>query len=127
MNFSLLSPSIQVQGMLNFQKLQNLASIQQQKRAHSPSLVPMPLVGLAAGLTSASCLTSPLNLSLGSSTSNLHTDIGSHNNDCATTSALLGGSSGPCSPQMPQLILASGQLVQGIQGAQLLIPTSQGE
>lgn len=34
------------------------------------------------------------------------------------------------SPQpapMPQLILASGQLVQGIQGAQLLIPTSQGK
>lgn len=28
---------------------------------------------------------------------------------------------------MPQLILASGQLVQGIQGAQLLIPTSQGK
>ncbi|KAG8316490.1 POU domain, class 6, transcription factor 2 [Homalodisca vitripennis] len=28
---------------------------------------------------------------------------------------------------MPQFILASGQLVQGIQGAQLLIPTSQGE
>ncbi|XP_055372819.1 POU domain, class 6, transcription factor 2 [Condylostylus longicornis] len=28
--------------------------------------------------------------------------------------------------QMPQLILASGQLVQGVQGAQLLIPTSQG-
>jgi hypothetical protein len=27
---------------------------------------------------------------------------------------------------MPQFILASGQLVQGIQGAQLLIPTSQG-
>ncbi|KAL1506118.1 hypothetical protein ABEB36_005542 [Hypothenemus hampei] len=27
---------------------------------------------------------------------------------------------------MPQLILASGQLLQGIQGAQLLIPTSQG-
>lgn len=27
---------------------------------------------------------------------------------------------------MPQLILASGQMVQGIQGAQLLIPTSQG-
>ena len=30
-------------------------------------------------------------------------------------------------PAMPQLILASGQLVQGIQGAQLLIPTSQGK
>ena len=28
---------------------------------------------------------------------------------------------------MPQFILTSGQLVQGIQGAQLLIPTSQGE
>lgn len=28
---------------------------------------------------------------------------------------------------MPQMILASGQLVPGIQGAQLLIPTSQGE
>lgn len=27
---------------------------------------------------------------------------------------------------MPQLILASGQIIQGIQGAQLLIPTSQG-
>lgn len=32
----------------------------------------------------------------------------------------------PNSSGMPQLILASGQLVQGIQGAQLLIPTSQG-
>lgn len=33
----------------------------------------------------------------------------------------------PQSPQMPQLILASGQLGQGIQGAQVLIPTPQGE
>jgi hypothetical protein len=33
----------------------------------------------------------------------------------------------PQSPQMPQLVLASGQLGQGIQGAQVLIPTSQGE
>ncbi|XP_025832940.1 POU domain, class 6, transcription factor 2 isoform X2 [Agrilus planipennis] len=32
----------------------------------------------------------------------------------------------PVLPAMPQLILASGQLAQGIQGAQLLIPTSQG-
>ncbi|XP_037940966.1 ecdysone-induced protein 74EF [Teleopsis dalmanni] len=32
----------------------------------------------------------------------------------------------PASAQMPQLILASGQLVQGVQGAQLLIPTAQG-
>jgi hypothetical protein len=35
-------------------------------------------------------------------------------------------SSQPQQSTMPQLILASGQLVQGIQGAQLLIPTSQG-
>lgn len=28
--------------------------------------------------------------------------------------------------QMPQMILASGKLVQGVQGAQLLIPTAQG-
>jgi hypothetical protein len=33
----------------------------------------------------------------------------------------------PQSPQLPQLILTSGQLVQGIQGAQVLIPTPQGE
>ncbi|XP_012140451.1 POU-domain protein pdm3 isoform X4 [Megachile rotundata] len=32
----------------------------------------------------------------------------------------------PQSAAMPQFILTSGQLVQGIQGAQLLIPTSQG-
>lgn len=28
---------------------------------------------------------------------------------------------------MPQMILTSGHLIQGIQGAQLLIPTSQGK
>lgn len=33
----------------------------------------------------------------------------------------------PQSPQMPQLVLASGQLGQGIQGAQVLIPTPQGK
>lgn len=32
----------------------------------------------------------------------------------------------PQSPQLPQLILTSGQLVQGIQGAQVLVPTPQG-
>lgn len=29
--------------------------------------------------------------------------------------------------QLPQLILTSGQLIQGIQGAQLLIPSGQGK
>jgi hypothetical protein len=31
------------------------------------------------------------------------------------------------SPQMPQLVLANGHLSQGIQGAQVLIPTAQGK
>nr|CAD7458538.1 unnamed protein product [Timema tahoe] len=50
-----------------------------------------------------------------------------------TVGNLLGSASQPqllAAPQpaaMPQFILASGQLVQGIQGAQLLIPTSQGK
>lgn len=44
---------------------------------------------------------------------------------------ITGGSGGSSLAQqqgsIPQLILASGQISQGIQGAQLLIPTSQGE
>ncbi|PSN46514.1 hypothetical protein C0J52_09030 [Blattella germanica] len=42
------------------------------------------------------------------------------------TSALPQLLAAPQPAAMPQFILASGQLVQGIQGAQLLIPTSQG-
>lgn len=62
-------------------------------------------------------LNTPLNLSLGSSGSN--GILGGH----ANATQLLGS---PQPTAMPQFILASGQLVQGIQGAQLLIPTSQG-
>ena len=42
------------------------------------------------------------------------------------TGGVLLGLGLPQSPQLPQLILTSGQLVQGIQGAQVLVPTSQG-
>lgn len=101
--------------MLNLQKLQNLASIQH--ASMPPSL--SGLQGLAAGLSG---LNSPLNLSVTGS----GTPTG-----CSTSGA--GGNAGDGgqpptigSAQLPQLILASGQLVQGIQGAQLLIPTSQG-
>ena len=77
-------------------------------------------------------LNTPLNLSLGSNNSN-----GMMGNHAGASSSSSSSSSSPSSSsilnpgqggtQMPQLILASGQLVQGIQGAQLLIPTSQGE
>lgn len=86
--------------MLNLQKLQNLAQMQH------PSLPSLAGLQGLAGLTSAaSTLNSPLNLSVGSGTP-------------------IQGAPGS---QMPQFILASGQLVQGIQGAQLLIPTPQGK
>lgn len=93
--------------MVNLQKLQNLVSIQ-----HSPLPSLASLQGLS-GLSSTAGLNSPLNLSVGSA-SNLNTSQHS-------TGGALGGS------QLPQLILASGQLIQGVQGAQLLIPTSQGK
>lgn len=108
--------------MLNFQNLQNLASIQQQK---------LSLVGLAA----ASCLNTPLNLSLGpsSSSSSSHIESGQMNVNCSTSIAnelansLCGTTNEAFPSQMPQLILASGQLMQGVQVAQLLIPSAQGE
>lgn len=87
--------------MLNLQKLQNLAQMQH------PSLPSLAgLQGLAGLSSAASTLNSPLNLSVGSGTPP--------------------GAPGGGGSQMPQFILASGQLVQGIQGAQLLIPTPQG-
>lgn len=97
--------------MLSLQKLQqNIVSMQQQQQHQSPLHSLSGLQGLA-GISAAS-LNSPLNLSIGGAMSSLgsNTSIGLNMN----------------SNQMPQLILASGQLVQGIQGAQLLIPTPQG-
>lgn len=122
-----------VQGMLSLQKLQNLATLQQQqqqqqrKQNHSPSLAMPSLVGLqglAAGLSTATSLNSPLNLSVGSGSA-LHQGSG-HHDGIDGNGAAAPVMAAACS-QMPQLILASGQLVQGVQGAQLLIPTSQGK
>lgn len=51
--------------------------------------------------------------------------VGNHSN--LLTSGLPQMSMGLAqSPQMPQLVLANGHLSQGIQGAQVLIPTAQG-
>jgi len=102
--------SFLVQEMLNLQKLQNLASLQQ-----SPISSLANIQGLA-GLTSAAALNSPLNLSVGSAGA-----AGASSLPSCPTGGAMGNNA-----QMPQLILASGQLIQGIQGAQLLIPTSQG-
>lgn len=97
-----------MQDILNLQKLQNLAQLQQPQSQLSG------LQGLA-NLSSAVALNSPLNLSL--------------TGGAIPSSGMQPGNSivAGLPPQMPQLILASGQLVQGIQGAQLLIPTSQGK
>lgn len=66
----------------------------------------------------ASHYTTPLNLSVASEAS-------VHNvNELGSSLAPLAGALG--TSQLPQLILASGQILQGIQGAQLLIPTAQG-
>ncbi|KFB37686.1 hypothetical protein ZHAS_00004935 [Anopheles sinensis] len=94
-----------MQDMLNLQKLQSLAQ-----------LTGASVLGPSLGIPTSPLLgNSPLNLSLSSQ---------SHNPQ------MLGlGPAAPlaaAAPQMPQLLLASGQIMQGIQGAQLLIPTSQG-
>ncbi|XP_055916106.1 POU domain, class 6, transcription factor 2 isoform X2 [Eupeodes corollae] len=188
-----------MQDMINLQKLQNLATLQhqhnqQQQQQHnqqqsdSPVAVPPVAAALAslqglAGISSAVPLNSPLNLSIGSTTSaatavaNLSSSTGPTNsinnnkphgplgststssssplpvsslsisitgstatspphggdtiagvgNSPVASNLIAGGCSPPAaSAQMPQLILASGQLVQGVQGAQLLIPTAQG-
>uniref|UniRef100_A0A182QDK9 POU domain protein n=1 Tax=Anopheles farauti TaxID=69004 RepID=A0A182QDK9_9DIPT len=94
-----------MQDMLNLQKLQSLAQ-----------LTGASVLGPSLGLPTSPLLgNSPLNLSL------------SGQNHGPQVLGL--GPAAPlaaAAPQMPQLLLASGQIMQGIQGAQLLIPTSQG-
>lgn len=120
-----------VQGMLNLQKLQSLSASIQQHSANMPSLASLQgLAGLSAAAAAAAAgLNSPLNLSVGSA-STLQAALGGVIG-CPSSSGGGGGSGGGASSgagavQMPQLILASGQLIQGVQGAQLLIPTAQG-
>ncbi|RVE51706.1 hypothetical protein evm_003678, partial [Chilo suppressalis] len=107
-----------------FQNLQNLANMQQNMPPMSQQLqqqMSQQMSQLAAnlqGLTSMPSnpvINSPLNLSVSAPGMGSPNPVGNSN--------MLP----PAMPSpMPQLILASGQLVQGIQGAQLLIPTSQG-
>nr|XP_022917572.1 POU domain, class 6, transcription factor 2 isoform X1 [Onthophagus taurus] len=133
-------------GLVTLQNLQNLATLQQT----------LPQVAsLAAGLqnianlaTSSSASNAPLNLSVNATASSSpRAGVQSSGGvPCEPPSGLMGGNLNPQQQQqqqqaapsipplmtsqqpapMPQFILASGQLVQGIQGAQLLIPTSQG-
>ncbi|XP_076643638.1 POU-domain protein pdm3 isoform X2 [Halictus rubicundus] len=116
-------------GMVTLQNLQNLASLQNLPQVAS---LAAGLQGMTAGLTNNQLINTPLNLTVSSSGGTVSTAS-------STTAAphLLPPSSAPMvtlpqllsQPQpvaMPQFILTSGQLVQGIQGAQLLIPTSQG-
>ncbi|KAJ8946042.1 hypothetical protein NQ318_005519 [Aromia moschata] len=118
-------------GLVTLQNLQNLASLQQS----------LPQVAsLAAGLSSManlsgnSSVNAPLNLSVSASgglaepspsimTAPINTQQPPPTTSMQPPNPLL--SSQQPAP-MPQFILASGHLVQGIQGAQLLIPTSQG-
>lgn len=57
----------------------------------------------------------------------LNLSIGGTPGGVSMTSGMPIGLGLPQSPQMPQLILSGGQLGQGIQGAQLLIPTANGK
>ncbi|CAD1479285.1 unnamed protein product [Heterotrigona itama] len=141
-------------GMVTLQNLQNLANLQNLPQVAS---LAAGLQGMTAGLTNNQLINTPLNLTVSSSDmvqttgKELDRQILLSANDFSrsggtvptasnTTAAphLLPPSSTPMAtlpqllsqPQpvaMPQFILTSGQLVQGIQGAQLLIPTSQGE
>ncbi|XP_019873412.2 POU domain, class 6, transcription factor 2 isoform X2 [Aethina tumida] len=127
-------------GLVTLQNLQNLATLQQS----------LPQVAsLAAGLTNMAGLTgnppinAPLNLSVSASAATPRSSQSSSVSDMSPV-IMTPNVNTPQPPQstplptqnplinaqqpapMPQFILASGQLVQGIQGAQLLIPTSQG-
>ncbi|XP_028981760.1 POU domain, class 6, transcription factor 1 isoform X2 [Diachasma alloeum] len=115
-------------GMVTLQNLQNLANLQNLPQVAS---LAAGLQGMSAGLTSNQLINTPLNLTVsaaGTVSTPSSTTAGSHllppsSAPMATLPQLL---SQPQPVAMPQFILTSGQLVQGIQGAQLLIPTSQG-
>ncbi|XP_063990432.1 POU domain, class 6, transcription factor 2 isoform X4 [Diachasmimorpha longicaudata] len=115
-------------GMVTLHNLQNLANLQNLPQVAS---LAAGLQGMSAGLTGNQLINTPLNLTVsaaGTVSTPSSTTAGSHllppsSTPMATLPQLL---SQPQPVAMPQFILTSGQLVQGIQGAQLLIPTSQG-
>ncbi|XP_026677251.1 RING finger protein B-like [Diaphorina citri] len=86
--------------------------------SNMPGIISPPLISQNQNMVNA-----PLNLSLNSNavSANFHPNVNPRT-DLKNPSA---GSTLPAT-NMPHFILASGQLVQGIQGAQLLIPTTQG-
>lgn len=99
---SLLPP---VSSLFNLQKLQAMSMFSQQQHQQQEN--------------HSSHLTSPLNLSVASEAP------GQGINELGSSLGPLSGALGS-HHQLPQLILASGQIMQGIQGAQLLIPTAHG-
>ncbi|XP_063232333.1 POU domain, class 6, transcription factor 1 [Bacillus rossius redtenbacheri] len=111
-------------GMVTLQSLQNLASLQGLPQVASLAAGLQGVAGLGAQLVNT-----PLNLSASAAV-----NLSSQGATGHGVAGLMGAGPPPqpqllAAPQpaaMPQFILASGQLVQGIQGAQLLIPTSQG-
>ncbi|XP_074036285.1 POU-domain protein pdm3 isoform X3 [Leptinotarsa decemlineata] len=125
-------------GLVTLQNLQNLASLQSLPQVAS----------LAAGLSNISNLpgspvvNAPLNLSVSASAATPRSSQPGNHQEHAPSILTnpMNPQPPPASPMqppnhllssqqpapMPQFILASGHLVQGIQGAQLLIPTSQG-
>ncbi|CAK9827406.1 POU domain, class 6, transcription factor 2 [Anthophora retusa] len=123
-------------GIVTLQNLQSLANMQNLPQVAS---LAAGLQGITAGLTNNQLINTPLNLTVSSSANDFSCSGSTVPTASNTTAAphLLPPSSTPMAtlpqllsqPQpvaMPQFILTSGQLVQGIQGAQLLIPTSQG-
>ncbi|KAF7279933.1 hypothetical protein GWI33_006561 [Rhynchophorus ferrugineus] len=143
----LTTPQQQLNGtmasLVTLQNLQNLASLQQtlpqvatlaanlstmaslQTASNNQNMVNGPL-NLSVNATSA---TTPRSQASGIPCESPPTSMGPLNPQPPTASSLPQTNPLLQSPQpapMPQFILASGQLVQGIQGAQLLIPTSQG-
>ncbi|GLV32404.1 pou domain motif 3 [Carabus blaptoides fortunei] len=118
-------------GMVTLQNLQNLANLQNLPNVASLAAGLQSISNLAAGnqamngplnLSVSAAATAPTSTNNGSNSTNLLTNAVSNQANNSLPSLL--AAQQPIG--MPQFILASGQLVHGIQGAQLLIPTSQG-
>lgn len=144
---------LSVAGMVTLQNLQNLANLQNLPNVASLAAGLQSISNLAAG---NQAMNGPLNLSVSAAGNELFFDFVSRtvviircfvlataptstNNGSNSTNLLTNAVSNQANNSlpsllaaqqpigMPQFILASGQLVHGIQGAQLLIPTSQGK
>ncbi|XP_014254678.1 POU domain, class 6, transcription factor 2-like isoform X2 [Cimex lectularius] len=111
----------QLNGLLNLSSIPGLQGLNLQQQNAGPSAPPQVQGVHTPGIINNQPINTPLNLSI-NATSFFLDNLNSAN-------LLSSGQQVVSPPQpsaMPQLILASGQIIQGIQGAQLLIPTSQG-